>query len=88
MTVHWSGCPAACGNHQAADIGFRGLKTNAGGKLVEAVAIHTGGWTGPVAGAGQQGLDIVPCDANLASVVAGIIMRSRNGDELPIGDNG
>jgi ferredoxin-nitrite reductase len=27
LTIHWSGCPAGCGNHQAADIGFRGFKT-------------------------------------------------------------
>src|SRR6266478_8322321 len=24
VSLHWSGCPAGCGNHQAADIGFRG----------------------------------------------------------------
>jgi len=35
---------AACGNHQAADIGFRGLKANIDGQLVEAVAIYAGGW--------------------------------------------
>jgi ferredoxin-nitrite reductase len=33
FTIHWSGCPAGCGNHQAADIGLRGFKTKIDGKL-------------------------------------------------------
>jgi ferredoxin-nitrite reductase len=76
FTMHWSGCPAACGNHQAADIGFRGFKTNIGGRLVEAVAIYTGGCTGPGAVAGQQILDVVPCDDKLPDVVAAILGRT------------
>ena len=79
VTLHWSGCPAACGNHQAADIGFRGLKANIGGQLVEAVAIYTGGRTGPDAAAGRQVMDVVPCDENLAAVVAAIVER-ESGD--------
>jgi ferredoxin-nitrite reductase len=77
LTMHWSGCPAACGNHQAADIGFRGLKVNIGGQLVEAVAIYTGGRTGPGAVAGQQILDVVPCDDKLPEVVAAIVEKHR-----------
>ncbi len=77
LTMYWSGCPAACGNHQAADIGFRGLKANIGGQLVEAVAIYTGGRTGPGAVAGQQILDVVPCDDKLPDVVAAIIEKRR-----------
>jgi len=77
LTIHWSGCPAACGNHQAADIGFRGLKVNIGGQLVEAVAIYAGGRTGPGAAAGQQVLDVVPCDDKLPGVVAAIVEGRR-----------
>ena len=77
LTIHWSGCPAACGNHQAADIGFRGLKVNVGGQLVEAVAIYTGGCTGPHAVAGQQLLDVVPCDDKLLEEVAAIVEKHR-----------
>ena len=73
LTMHWSGCPAGCGNHQAADIGFRGFKANIGGQLVEAVAIYTGGRTGPGAVTGQQILDLVPCDDKLPDVVAAIL---------------
>ena len=81
LTMHWSGCPAACGNHQAADIGFRGLKTNIGGRLVDAVAIYRGGCTGPAAVAGKQILDIVPCDERLADVVATLIQEAATTDQ-------
>jgi ferredoxin-nitrite reductase len=77
LSFHWSGCPAGCGNHQAADIGFRGLKTKIGGELVEAVAIYVNGRTGPAAAAGEQILEVVPCDHNLVSVVTQVI-HSRN----------
>ena len=77
LTIHWSGCPAGCGNHQAADIGFRGLRVNTGGKIVDAVVIYAGGKTGPDAVAGQEVLDVVPCDDRLPDVVAGII-RARD----------
>ena len=73
LTIHWSGCPAGCGNHQAADIGFRGLRVNVGDQIVDAVAIYTGGKTGPGAVAGQEVLDVVPCDDKLPDIVAGII---------------
>jgi ferredoxin-nitrite reductase len=71
--MHWSGCPAGCGNHEAADIGFRGLKTRIGDKMVEAVAIYVGGRTGPHAAAGQQLVEIAPCDETLPQVVANLI---------------
>ncbi len=73
LTIHWSGCPAGCGNHQAADIGFRGLRVNVGDQIVDAVAIYTGGKTGPGAVAGQEVLDVVPCDDKLPDIVAGIV---------------
>jgi ferredoxin-nitrite reductase len=77
LTIHWSGCPAGCGNHQAADIGFRGMRVNVGEKIVDAVAIYAGGRTGPDAVAGQEVLDVVPCDDRLPDIVAGII-RARD----------
>jgi ferredoxin-nitrite reductase len=77
LTIHWSGCPAGCGNHQAADIGFRGFKTKLGDKLVDAVAIYAGGQTGPHAIAGEEVLETVPCDENLPEVVANVIESYR-----------
>jgi ferredoxin-nitrite reductase len=73
LTIHWSGCPAGCGNHQAADIGIRGLRANIEGEIVDAVAIYTGGRTGPDAAAGREVMELVRCDERLPEVVAGII---------------
>lgn len=77
LSIHWSGCPAGCGNHQAADIGLRGFKTKIDGKIVDAVAIYTGGRTGPHANAGQELLETVPCDESLPDVVASVIQSYR-----------
>jgi len=77
LTIHWSGCPAGCGNHQAADVGLRGFKTRIDGKIVDAVAIYTGGRTGPHAVAGQEILGTVPCDELLPDVVASVIQSYR-----------
>jgi ferredoxin-nitrite reductase len=88
LTMHWSGCPAGCGNHQAADIGFRGMRVNIGGEIVDAVAIYTGGRTGPDAVAGREIMDVVPCDGRLADVVAGIVReRERQSQELVTNPN-
>ena len=91
LTMHWSGCQAGCGNHQAADIGFRGLRATIGGKTVDAVAVYAGGRTGPDAAAGEQILESVPCDA-LPDVVERLLLptyertlshgsRERTGDD-------
>ena len=77
LTIHWSGCPAGCGNHQAADVGLRGFKTKIDGKIVDAVAIYTGGRTGPNAIAGHEILETVACDDKLPEVVGEIIQSQR-----------
>lgn len=90
LTIHWSGCPAGCGNHQAADIGFRGLRTNVGGKLVDAVAVYIGGRTGPDAVAGEEILSAIPCDEALPDVVADVIEKyyasKRSAHSLELND--
>jgi ferredoxin-nitrite reductase len=63
LTMHWSGCQAGCGNHQAADIGLRGHRAAIDGKVVDAVAVYVRGRTGPDAAAGEQILEAVACDA-------------------------
>ena len=73
LTIHWSGCPAACGNHLAADIGLRGMKVNVAGQSVDAVAIYVGGRTGPNAKVAQPIMEMVPCDEALPDVLATII---------------
>ncbi|MBV9885521.1 MAG: ferredoxin--nitrite reductase, partial [Acidobacteria bacterium] len=77
LNIHWSGCPAGCGNHQAADIGLRGFKTKIDGKIVDAVAIYVGGRTGPNAVAGREIFETVPCDERLPDIVAGLIQTHR-----------
>jgi ferredoxin-nitrite reductase len=73
ITIYWSGCPAGCGNHQAADIGLRGMKVNIEGRSVDAVAIYVGGRTGPQARPGTQIMDMVPCDEALPDVLANVV---------------
>ena len=46
IRVHFSGCPSSCGQHQIADIGFRGAKTKVGGKMVDAYDLFVGGRLG------------------------------------------
>lgn len=73
VSLHWSGCPAGCGNHQAADIGFRGFKARVADKAMDAVAIYIGGRTGPDAVEGKEVMELVPLDENLPNVVAKLI---------------
>ena len=75
LKIHWSGCPAGCGNHQAADLGFRGLKTKIDGRMVDAVAIYVGGRTGPHPAAAREIIAMVPCDETLPDVVATVIQK-------------
>jgi len=72
ITVHWSGCPAGCGNHQAANIGLQGTKTRIDGKVVEAVHIFVGGRSGPKPQIGQMIMADVPC-SQLAHVMEGLV---------------
>jgi ferredoxin-nitrite reductase len=77
LTIHWSGCPAGCGNHEAADVGLRGFKTRIDGRLVDAVAVYVGGRTGANAMPGKEILATVPCDESFADVIVGVIQSSR-----------
>lgn len=76
VTIHWSGCPAGCGNHTVADIGLLGTKTKVGDKVVDAVDVFVGGSSGPHATQGVKLLESVPCDA-LPQVLEGLV---RYGD--------
>jgi ferredoxin-nitrite reductase len=62
LTMHWSGCPAGCGNHQAADIGFQGAKARVNGKVVDAVSIFVGGRTGTDPKPGEKIMELIPVD--------------------------
>ena len=72
ITMHWSGCPAGCGNHLVADVGLIGKKTKVKGKIIEAVDVFVGGRSGPNPKPAFKLLEDVPCDV-LPEVLTGII---------------
>jgi ferredoxin-nitrite reductase len=72
ITMHWSGCPAGCGNHLVADIGLLGKKAKVDGQVVDAVDIFVGGRSGPDAKHAVKIMEDVPCD-KLVSVLEGLV---------------
>ena len=72
ITMHWSGCPAACGNHLVADVGLLGKKAKIDGKVVDAVDIFVGGRSGPDPKLAIKIMEDVPCD-KLPMVLEGLI---------------
>ncbi len=72
ITVHWSGCPAGCGNHHVADIGFQGVKAKVDGEVVEAVNIFVGGRSGPRARLAEPIMQNVPVQ-ELPQVLEGLL---------------
>ena len=72
IRIHWSGCPAGCGNHTVADIGLLGTKVNVDGKPVDAVDVFVGGASGPQATPGLRVLESVPC-SSLPQVLEGLL---------------
>ena len=71
ISIHWSGCPAGCGNHVVADIGLLGTKAKVDGKVVDAVDVFIGGSSGPQANQGIKVMENVPCD-DLPQVLEGL----------------
>jgi ferredoxin-nitrite reductase len=72
ITMHWSGCPAGCGNHLVADVGLIGKKTKIRGNIIEAVDVFVGGRSGPNPSPAIKLLEDVPCDV-LPEVLSGIL---------------
>jgi ferredoxin-nitrite reductase len=72
ITMHWSGCPAACGNHLVADVGLLGKKIKVKGEVVEALDVFVGGRSGPNPKMAIKLLEDVPC-AILPEVLSGIL---------------
>lgn len=72
ITMHWSGCPASCGNHLVADVGLLGKKAKIDGKVVEAVDIFVGGRSGPDPKLAIKIMEDVPCD-KLPAVLEGLL---------------
>jgi ferredoxin-nitrite reductase len=77
LTMHWSGCPAGCGNHTGADIGLLGKNVKIGDEIVDAVDVFVGGRSGPNAKAGTKILEDVPC-SDLPRVLEQVIPYVTN----------
>ena len=71
LRMHWSGCPAGCGNHAVADIGLLGKNIKLNGEVVEAVDVFAGGAAGSEANFPAKIMEDVPCE-ELADVIAGL----------------
>jgi len=71
LSMHWSGCPAGCGNHAAADIGLLGKNIKQNGEVAEAVDVYVGGATGGAPNPPIKIMEDVPCD-DLPDVLAGL----------------
>jgi nitrite reductase/ring-hydroxylating ferredoxin subunit len=69
--MHWSGCPAGCGNHATADIGVQGKNIKLNGEIVEAADIFAGGAAGCEPNLPIKLMEDVPCD-DLPDVIAGL----------------
>ena len=85
LRMYWSGCPAGCGNHHAADIGLQGGKTRYEGEVVDAVTIFAGGSTGPNARPAQKVMEQVPV-STLDSVLPALIEKLRATGFTPVND--
>ncbi len=72
ISMHWSGCPAACGNHLVADVGLLGKKIKIKGEVVEAVDVFVGGRSGLNPKMAIKLLEDVPCEI-LPEVLSGIL---------------
>ncbi len=72
LRMHWSGCPAGCGNHSVADIGLLGKNIKVNGEVVEAVDVFAGGAAGCEPNFPVKIMEDVPCEA-LPEVIAGFV---------------
>jgi ferredoxin-nitrite reductase len=71
LRMHWSGCPASCGNHAVADIGLLGKSIKLNGEVVEAVDVFAGGTAGAEPNFPIKILEDVPCE-DLPEAIAGL----------------
>jgi ferredoxin-nitrite reductase len=85
LSIHWSGCPAGCGNHQAADFGLQGGKARIGDRVEEVYQVFVGGRAGPLARPGQQLIAQVPAGAVPAILERLACAHAAGADLLQVG---
>ncbi|MBV9897773.1 MAG: ferredoxin--nitrite reductase [Chloroflexi bacterium] len=81
LSINWSGCPAGCGNHHAADIGLQGGKARIGDTVQEVYQVFVGGRAGVHARPAQPLVAQVPAD-QIGSVVARLAEAHAAGADL------
>lgn len=81
LSINWSGCPAGCGNHQAADIGLQGGKARIGDVVQEVYQIYVGGRSGRNARPGRELVGQVPA-AHVGEVVRRLAKAHSEGANL------
>ncbi|HZT07889.1 MAG TPA: ferredoxin--nitrite reductase [Chloroflexota bacterium] len=81
ITVHWSGCPAACANHHVADIGVQGDKARVNGEVIEVYDVFVGGSSGPETRAGTRVLAQVPAN-QIGAVIERLAHAHGRGESL------
>ncbi len=81
LAIHWSGCPAACGNHLLADIGLQGGKARVGDEVVEVYQVFVGGRAGVGARPATPVLDKVPA-ARVGEVIEHLARAHAVGHDL------
>src|SRR5436309_9696166 len=72
LRMHWSGCPAGCGNHSVADIGLLDKNIKINGEVVEAVDVFAGGDAGCEPNPPIKIMEDCPWE-DLPTVVAGLV---------------
>jgi ferredoxin-nitrite reductase len=81
LTLHWSGCPAACAHHQLATIGVQGDKARINGEIVEVYQVFVGGQAGQDSRAGVKVLEDVPAD-HIEEVIVSLARAREAGEDL------
>ena len=81
LTMNWSGCPAACGNHQASDIGFLGAKSRVNGEVIETFDVFVNGRTGTAPRAGSKVLEKIPA-TDLPRIAEALVRAHARGESL------
>jgi len=71
VRIHWSGCPAGCGNHAVADIGLMGKNVRRNGEVLDAVDLFVGGSAGPESSPSVKIMEDVPC-TDLPRILEGL----------------
>jgi ferredoxin-nitrite reductase len=62
LSIHWSGCSAGCGLHQASTIGLQGCRARVDGEVVDAAHVFVNGRSGPEARVAADLMYDVPCE--------------------------